>query len=63
MKNCIKKMREEKRMTQEELAARAGVTRVTIISLENDEAYVTTTRTLVKVADALGTSVDQIFLH
>ena len=63
MKNCIKKMREEKRMTQEELAAKAGVTRVTIISLENDEAYVTTTRTLVKVADALGTSVDQIFLH
>lgn len=57
----LKAIREEKRMTQEELSAKSGVSRQTIVSLENDESYNTTTGTLIKLADALGVSIDQFF--
>lgn len=57
----LKEIREEKRMTQEELSAKSGVSRPTIISLENDESYNTTTGTLVKLADALGVGIEQFF--
>ena len=61
MGNRLKAIREEKRMTQEELSARSGVSRQTIVSLENNESYNTTTGTLVKLADALGVSIEQFF--
>lgn len=35
MKNLIQELRKERRITQEELATAVGVTRQTIISLEN----------------------------
>lgn len=57
----IKEAREAQRMTQEELSARSGVSRGTICALENGSAKTTTTRTLVKIAQALGTTVDAIF--
>lgn len=48
-------------MTQEELAAKSGVSRQTIVSIENDATYNTTFNTLIKLADALETTVDKIF--
>ena len=57
----IKEVRESKRMTQEELAEKSGVSRGTISALENGSVRTTTTKTLFKLAKALGTSVDQMF--
>lgn len=57
----IKEKREELKMTQEELAAESGVSRGTIIALENDEDKNVTTTTLCKLAKALGTTVEQLF--
>ncbi len=58
----IREKREEKDMTQEELSEKSGVSRTTISGLENGTLRATTTKTLVKLARALGTTVDQIFL-
>ncbi len=57
----IKEAREAARMSQEELALKSGVSRATISGLENGSTAVTTTKTLIKLAEALGTTVDQIF--
>ena len=57
----IKEVREAKKMTQEELSEKSGVSRGTISALENGTVRATTTKTLVKIAYALGVSVDQIF--
>ena len=57
----IKEVREAKKMTQEELSEKSGVIRGTISALENGVNRITTSRTLAKLAQALGTSVDQIF--
>ncbi len=58
----IRKFREEKGLTQAQLAEKSGVTRATIIALENNCSYVTTTKTIVNVANALGKTVGEIFL-
>lgn len=57
----IKEVREEKRMTQEELAAKSGISRTTISGLENGTARSVSTKTLLKIAAALETTVDCIF--
>ena len=57
----IKEVREARKMTQEELAEKSGASRGTISALENGSVRTTTTKTLFKLAKALGTSVDQIF--
>ena len=57
----IKEVREEKRMTQEELSCKSGVSRATISALENGTERSTSTKTLLKLAEALGTTVDSIF--
>ena len=57
----LREIREDRRMTQEELAAKSGVSRQTISSIETEPDYNTTFGTLVKLADALGTTVDRIF--
>ena len=48
-------------ITQEELAEKSGVSRVTISGLENGTERNTMSKTLIKLANALGTTVDQIF--
>lgn len=58
----IKDIRESLGMTQEELAEKSGVCRTTISALENGTERATTTKTLLKIASALGTTVDQFFL-
>lgn len=57
----IKEYREKLKMTQEELAEKSGVSRGTISALENGSNKVTTSRTLVKLAMALDTTVDCLF--
>jgi transcriptional regulator with XRE-family HTH domain len=57
----IKEVRESRKMTQEELSEKSGVSRSTIWALENGSMRTTTTKTLLKIAIALGVTVDQIF--
>lgn len=57
----IKELREAMKMTQEELAEKSGVSRGTISALENGIERTTTSKTLVKLAQALDTTVDRIF--
>ncbi|MBR3974373.1 MAG: helix-turn-helix transcriptional regulator [Clostridia bacterium] len=58
----IKEIREERKMSQQELVRKSGVSRGTISALENGTMRATTTKTLVAIADALEVTVDQIFL-
>lgn len=57
----LKQVREEKRMTQKELSLKSGVSRPTIIAIENGETKDVKVSTLLKLANALDTSVDAIF--
>ncbi len=58
----LKEVRIEKRLTQEELAAKSGVSRQTIVAIENEPGYNVTYKTLTSLADALNVTVDQLFL-
>ena len=57
----IKEVRESAGMTQTDLAKKAGVSRQLIWMLENEPNTVTTTKTLKNIADALGTTISNIF--
>lgn len=57
----IKEMREAKSMTQEELAEKSGISRVTISGLENGTERNTMSKTLIKIAKALDVTIDQLF--
>lgn len=57
----IKEVREQKGITQQELAEKSGIARATIWKLETGSSEVTTTKTLVALAKALGVSVEDIF--
>lgn len=59
----LKKCRIDREMTQEELAQRSGVSRQTISTIENDGADAATTKTLAKIAAALGTTVGELFFE
>jgi putative transcriptional regulator len=60
MKNDIKKLRKEAGLRQEDLAEMAGVSRQTIIAIENDK-YNPTLELAMKLAKKLGKSVEDIF--
>lgn len=57
----IREVREAKGMSQETLADKAGISRTIIWNLETNPNAETTTKTLKKIADALGTTVSDIF--
>ena len=57
----IKEFRESRGMTQEELSQKSGVSRTIIVALERNEKQNTTTKTLLNIAKALGTTVDNLF--
>lgn len=61
MKNSIRKMRKDKGLRQEDLAQILGVTRQTIIAIENDK-YNPTLELAMKLARFLETSVEDIFV-
>lgn len=62
MQYRIKEKRKELKMTQSELSEKAKVSRGIISGLENGTIRVTTTDTLVKIANALESKVSDIFL-
>jgi transcriptional regulator len=62
MKYRIKELREEKRMTQEELSEKSGVSRSIISKLEQEKPVNMLTDTLSKIANALDVKVSSLFL-
>ena len=61
MKNKIKEFRKNKDITQDELANAVGVTRQTIISLEN-EKYNASLQLAHKIAVYFGLTIEDIFI-
>lgn len=57
----IKEIREQLGMTQEELAKKADVSRATLCEIENNPHKKPTVRTLEKIAEAMGVTLDRIF--
>jgi putative transcriptional regulator len=60
MKNNIKQLRKELGLRQEDMAAKLGVSRQTIIAIENDK-YNPTLELAMKLARLLNKSVEDIF--
>ena len=58
----IKEIREKKNLSQAELSRLSGVSRATIIRIENDNDVIVNTKTLQHLADALNVSVKYLFL-
>lgn len=58
----LKQIREDEKMTQEELSQKADVSRTIIAGLESGAIETTTTKTLTKIAKALNRKVSEIFL-
>lgn len=57
----IREKRESLKMTQEELAKKSGVGRVTIALLETGATKNASSKTLLLIAQALGTTIDDLF--
>jgi putative transcriptional regulator len=62
IRNQIRELRAARQMTQQELADRVGVTRQTVIAMEQDK-YSPSLETAFKVARALGVPFDQCFQY
>ena len=60
MKNNIKELRKDRKLRQEDLAEKLGVTRQTIIAIENDK-YDPTLELAMKISEFFGISVNDIF--
>ena len=63
MEYKIKECREKAGLSQEQLSEKSGVSRAIISGLESGSITVTTTKTLSKLAEALGLKVSDIFLN
>ena len=60
MKNSIKQLRKQAGLRQEDMADQLGVSRQTIIAIENDK-YNPTLELAMKMAKLLGKKVEDIF--
>jgi len=60
MKTKIKELRTKQKLSQEELANAVGVTRQTIMSIEN-EKYVASLPLAYKIACYFGLSIEEVF--
>ena len=61
LNNKIKELRKEHSVTQEDLAGAVGVTRQTIISLENGK-YNASLQLAYKIAKYFNTTIEQVFV-
>ena len=61
MNNRIKELRKEKNITQDDLAGAVGVTRQTVISLENGR-YNASLQLAFKIAKYFGMAIEEVFL-
>lgn len=59
----VKSLREEKKLSQEELAKMAGISRTTLSKIESGEDVSVTSNTLLALAKALKTTVDGIIFY
>lgn len=62
IRNQIRELRAARQMTQQELADRIGVTRQTVIAIEQDK-YSPSLETAFKVAIVLGVPLDKCFQY
>lgn len=62
IRNHIRELRAERDMTQQDLADKVGVTRQTVIAMEQDK-YSPSLETAFKVAIALGVTLEQCFQY
>ena len=62
IKNKIKELREEAKLTQQELGEKLTVSRQTIISLENGK-YNPSIILAFKIANIFGRSIEEIFIY
>lgn len=62
IRNQVKELRALRQMTQQELADQVGVTRQTVIAIEQDK-YSPSLETAFKVAIVLGVPLDQCFQY
>jgi len=60
LKNRVKEYRKQYKLTQEELANKLGVTRQTIIAVENDK-YNPTLELAMRLAKYLNTTIEELF--
>lgn len=60
MKTSIAQLRKERKLTQEELAKAVGVSRQTIISIEN-ERYTASLVLAYKIAHYFGKTIEEVF--
>ncbi|MBI4683916.1 MAG: helix-turn-helix transcriptional regulator [Nitrospirae bacterium] len=56
----IKKLRKKHKLSQEQLAQKAGITYSTLIKIESGANDNPTIKTLIKIADALDVSLDEL---
>lgn len=61
MNNIIKELRKQNKTTQDELANSVGVTRQTIISLENGK-YNASLQLAYKIAKYFGKTIEEVFI-
>lgn len=59
--NKIKFYREQKKISQEQLASESGVSRQTISVLENSDEYDVKIGTMIAISNALGEKVQDVF--
>lgn len=62
MKNRLRELREERGLTQEELAKALGVTRQTIIAIEKGK-YDPSLRLAFRIARFFNRSIEEIFIY
>jgi putative transcriptional regulator len=62
IRNQIRELRTQREMTQQDLADKVGVTRQTIIAMEQDK-YSPSLETAFKVALALGVTLERCFQY
>lgn len=61
MNNIIRELRKQNKVTQDDLAGAVGVTRQTIISLENGK-YNASLQLAHKIASYFGMTIEEIFI-
>lgn len=61
MTSMVRKLRVEKGMTQEELATKSGLSRLTVVLAERDGLGKAKAKTVVALADALDTDAGFLF--
>lgn len=59
----LREIREERKMTQEELERKSGVSRQTISAIENGRMGNVMVGTLMALANALDTTIDSLFFE